>query len=247
SGGKVYRVGILWLGTEPGPGFEVFKHSLSDSGYVEGMNVSFVHRSVGHPAGLSEQAAELVRLDVNVLLAPGTYPIRAMAEATTTIPIVMFAVGDPVDEGLIASLARPGGNITGVSGRVLELNENLLELLKESKPSISRVAVVGAPNVVGHFRQRMEVAARSLGVRPQFLEVTSLKEVKAAFEAASKAHAEGLVLLPTVFLARNQEWIAERALRRQLPTIFWRSDFPKAGGLMAYGPDLDYMWQRAGA
>jgi len=249
SDGKVYRVGILWLGTAPStpPGFEVFKQSLSDSGYVEGTNVSFVQRWGGRLDHLREQAAELVRLEVNVLLVSGTVPIRAAAEATTTIPIVVIAVSDPVDAGLIASLARPGGNITGVSGRVEELNEKLLGLLKESKPSISRVAVFGAPTAVGPHRQSMEVAARSLGVRLQFLEVTSLKEIDAAFEAAAKARAEGLVLLPTVVFALNQEWVAGHALQRQLPTIFWRSTFPKAGGLMAYGPDTAYMWQRAGA
>jgi putative ABC transport system substrate-binding protein len=251
--GKVYRVGILWLDAEPSipRGFNVFQQSLGDSGYVEGTNLSFLHRwAERRHDRLLDQAAELVRLRVDVLLANGTLPIQALAEATTTIPIVIISVSDPVDTGLIASLARPGGNITGVSGRVEELNEKLLGLLKECIPSASRIAVMGG-TTVGRGRQKMEVAARTLGVRLQFLElapkVASLKEVDAAFEAAAKARAEGLVLLPTIFLAQNQDWIAGRALRRQLPTIFWRSDFPKDGGLMAYGPDSAYMWQRAGA
>jgi putative tryptophan/tyrosine transport system substrate-binding protein len=247
--GKVYRIGVIWFGPEPStpPGFEVFRQSLRESGYVEGTNLSFLHRwSERRPERLSDLATDLVRLKVDVLLAWGTLAIRAMTEATTTVPIVIISVADPVDSGLITSLARPGGNITGVSGRVEELNEKLLELLKESKPSASRVAVFGHPTAVGLHREGMEVASRSLGVRLQFLKVTSLAELDAAFEAAAKGRAEGLVLLPTVLFAFNERWIAGLALRRQVPTIFWRSEFAEAGGLMAYGPDAAYLWRRAG-
>ena len=158
-------------------------------------------------------AIELIRLGVDVLFSASTPAIRALAEATTTIPIVVISVGDPIDAGLVASLARPGGNITGVSGRVLELNEKLLELLKETMPRVSRVAVLGSPTSVGRDRKGIEGAARSLRVRLQFLEVTSPKELDGAFETVAKGRADGLVLLPTVLLALNERRIAELALQ----------------------------------
>jgi putative tryptophan/tyrosine transport system substrate-binding protein len=201
---KVYRVGILWPDSEPATssGFDVLRQSLADSGYVEGTNLSFSHRwSGGRRERLRDLATELVHLKVDVLFASTGFTIRALAEATTAIPIVMISMADPVDTGLITSLPRPGGNITGVSGRVEELNEKLLELLKESVPSVSRVAVLGTPTAVGLYRKGMEVAARSLRVRLRFLEVASLKELDATFETAAKARAEGLVLLPLALFA----------------------------------------------
>ena len=249
--GKVYRVGILSPGHEPPPGipyYGPFRQSLADSGYVEGRNVSFVYRWAERDFRLLPALAiELVRVGVDVLFATSTPAIRALAGATTTIPIVVVSVPDPIDAGMVASLARPGGNITGVSRRVVELNEKLLELLKESNPGASRVAVFGHPTEVERDRQRMEAAARSLGVRLQFLGVTSLKELDAAFETAAKARAEGLVLLPTVLFVYNESRIATLALQRRLPTVFWRSQFAEAGGLMAYGPDDVYAYRQAAA
>jgi putative tryptophan/tyrosine transport system substrate-binding protein len=250
--GKVYRIGILSPGREPPiqlivPYYEPFRRSLADSGYVEGRNVSFEYRWADDPNRLPALAIELVRGGVDVLFALSSPAIRALAEATTTIPIVVISVLDPIDAGLVASLARPGGNITGLSSRVVELNEKLLEMLKESMPTASRVAVLGSSTSIERSRNEMEGAARSLGVRLQFLEVTSPKEIDSAFETAAKARAEGLVLLPTVLFALSQRRIAGLALQRRLPTIFWRSQFAEAGGLMAYGPDEVYALQRAGA
>jgi ABC-type uncharacterized transport system substrate-binding protein len=227
--------------------YEPFRRSLTDSGYVEGRNVSFEYRWADDPNRLPALAIELVRGGVDVLFALSSPAIRALAEATTTIPIVVISVLDPIDAGLVASLARPGGNITGLSSRVVELNEKLLEMLKESMPTASRVAVLGSSTSIERSRNEMEGAARSLRVRLQLLEVTSLKEIDSAFETAAKARAEGLVLLPTVLFALNQRRIAGLALQRRLPTIFWRSQFAEAGGLMAYGPDEVYALQRAGA
>jgi ABC-type uncharacterized transport system substrate-binding protein len=253
---KMYRVGILSTSHEPlqyyepccPPYYEPFMRSLADSGYVGGRNVSFAYRWARDDLDrLPALAIELVRLGVDALFATTAPAIRALAKATTTIPIVVISVTDPVDTGLVASLARPGGNMTGVSSRVGELSEKLLELLKESTPTASRVAVLGHPTAVGLHRKRMEVAARSLKVRLQFLEVTSLKDLNAVFETAAKARAQGLVLLPTVLFATDPRQTAGLALQHRLPTIFWRSQFAEVGGLMAYGPDDVYALQRAGA
>ena len=249
--GRVYQVGILWNQAESRipPFFSVFGTALSDSGYSEGKNLSFVHRWAGNRGDrFPVLANELVRLKVDVLFAISTPAIQAAAEATTTIPIVVISVGDPVAAGLITSLARPGGNLTGLSARALDLNVKLLELLKESAPRASRIAVIGG-TAVAPSRNEMEAAAHSLKVKLQFLELPlgTLHELEATIETAARARAEGLVLLPTVVVAANARRVAELALQRGLPAIFWQSEFAEVGGLMGYGPDYFYLWQRAGA
>src|SRR4029453_128364 len=162
--GKRYQVGILWGQREPmlPPLFSAFGTALADAGYVESKNLSFVHRWAG---GRGDRfpvlANELTGLKVDVLFAISSPAIQALAEATATIPIVVISVGDPVAAGLIASVARPGGNLTGLSARALDLNVKLLELLKESAPRASRIAVVGGI-AVARSRDEMEAAARSL-------------------------------------------------------------------------------------
>jgi putative ABC transport system substrate-binding protein len=246
--GKVSRVGMLWQGRRfAGPYMDLFLQTLAEAGYIEGRNISFAHRwAESREDRLADLATELLRLKVDVLVASSTPAIRAVAQATTTIPIVALSVGDPVELGLARSLARPGGNITGVSGRVQELNQKLLEVLKESTPKAVRIAVIGVPEAIKLRRDEMEVAARSLGVRLQFLEVTRFEDLEAAFDRAAKAHAEGLVILPSPLFAFNEGLIAELALRRQLPSIFWRHWYAEAGGLLAYGPDVRDQWRRAG-
>jgi len=246
---KAYQVGMLWLGRErPKPPwqFAQFEQSLADSGYVEGKNVTFLHRWSQNTAGFRDHADELIRLKVDVLVAYAPEAIRAAIHATTTIPVVILTVEDPIENFPIASLSRPGGNVTGLSARVTELNGKLLELLKECLPSASRIAVTGGTEV-GRSRKEMEVAAHSIGTRLQFVELTNPEqEVEAAFETITKARAEGVVLLPTLFFTMNLGRIARLALLHRLPTIYWRPDFPAAGGLMAYSPDLTYFWRRAG-
>lgn len=246
--GRVYQVGMLWQGRGfQGPHMDPFLRSLADFGYLEGRNISFVHRwSESNQDSLRELATALLGLKVDVLLASSTPGIHAVAQATTTIPIVALSVADPVELGVVRSIARPGGNITGVSGRVGELNQKLLELLKESTPKASRIAVIGVPASVKLHRGEMEVAARSLGVRLQFLEVARGEDLEAVFDMAAKARAEGVVMLPAPLLAFNERRIAELALQRQLPSIFWRSWYAEAGGLLAYGPDFLDQWRRAG-
>jgi putative tryptophan/tyrosine transport system substrate-binding protein len=250
--GKVKRVGGLWQGTGGvwygNPQFEAFLQSLAAGGYLEGQNVTFAHRWwENRHDSLHNLAGELARLDVDVLVADSSPAIRALADTTTTIPIVALSVGDPVGTGLATSLARPGGNITGVSGRVTELNAKLVELLKTATPRASRIAVmIGPPGPIEPDRKELEVAARALGVRLQFLDVRRREDLEIAFDTASKAHAEGVVLMPAIFFAFNEARIAEFALKRRLPTIFWRSWFAEAGGLMAYGPDITDLYRRAG-
>jgi len=245
--GKTYKIGILWAGREPPvpPSLGVFGQSLADSGYVEGKNLSFLHRWSEVDARFPDLAAELVHLKVDVLVATASPAIRAAVGATTTIPVVVLSAGDPVEAGLITSLSRPGGNVTGVSARAEELSAKLLELLKESIPRSSRFAVMGGITVRLQ-RKEMEVAARSLRIQLQFIELTSPTEVDAAFETVAKARPDGLVLLPTLMFAMNPGPIAKLALQHRLPAIFWGHQFPAAGGLMAYGPDVTYLWQRAG-
>jgi putative ABC transport system substrate-binding protein len=205
-----------------------------------------LHRWSKYPDRFPELARDLIRLKVDVLFATSSPAIRASADATPTIPIVILSVGDPLEAGLIASLARPGGNVTGLSSRASELSVKLLELLKECLPRASRIAVMGGV-AVGRWRNEMEVAAHSMGTRLQFVElIDPQNEVDAAFASIAKARSEGLVLLPTLFVAMNPARIAKLALHHRLPTIFWERHFPEAGGLMAYGPDHGQLWQRAG-
>lgn len=247
--GKVYQVGMLWLGRErPGPPpLGVFGQSLADSGYVEGKNITFLHRWSQNTAGFRDHADELIRLKVDVLVANAPDSIRAAIHATTTIPVVIVTVEDPIENFPIASLSRPGGNVTGLSNRATELNSKLLELLKECVPRSSTIAVLGEGPWPRQWRKEMEDAARSLGVRLQFFELTNPEaEVDAAFETITKARAEGLVLLPSRFVTMNLGRIARLALLHRLPAIYWRPDFPWAGGLMAYSPDDTYLWRQAG-
>jgi len=253
---KVYQVGMLWLGRERpvppllgvlGP-LGVFGQSLADSGYVEGKNVTFLHRWSQDAAGFRDHADELIRLKVDVLVANDPEAIRAAIYSTTTIPVVILTVEDPIESFPIASLSRPGGNVTGLTNRATELNSKLLELLKECVPRSSTIAVLGQGRWPGQWRKEMEDAARSLGVRLQFFGLTNPeKEVEAAFETITKARAEGLVLLPSRFFTMNLVRIARLALLHRLPAIYWRADFPAAGGLMSYSPDDTYLWRRASA
>ena len=171
---KVPQIGFLSLRPlgARSPFLEAFRHSLREMGYAEGQNVAFVYRSAeGQVDRLPALAAELVRLNVDVIVVAETPAIHAAIQATTTIPIVMLTVGDPVEAGFVKSLAQPGGNVTGVGGLVTELNMKLLELLKEAVPGVTRIAVFVAPGGLARYGTEMEAAAQALGVQLQFLEV----------------------------------------------------------------------------
>jgi putative tryptophan/tyrosine transport system substrate-binding protein len=251
---KVHRVGRLSAGSPADPltkeSFETFRQGLHDLGWIEGRNIALEPRWVGEkPERLRDLAAELVRLRVDVIVANGSPMIRAAKQATTTIPIVMAATGaDPVAAGFVASLARPGGNITGLSLLAAALDGKRLELLKEVVPGLGRVAVLQNPDfpeATNRWRDA-EAAGKSLGVRLQAWEVRSPQEIETAFSAMDRARPNALLVFsdPAV-LERHRGRIIGLALKYRLPAIYpWRS-YVEEGGLMVYGPSLREMHRRS--
>ncbi len=251
---KVHRIGILLPGSPappstPSAALEAFLQGLRDLGYVEGRNIAIEYRyAQGKLDPLQDLAAELVRLNVDVIVTSTTPAIQAAKKATSTIPIVMAAVGDPVVTGLVAGLARPGGNITGLSLLAPELAGKRLELLKETLPRLSRVAVLwnsASPAMVHTFREA-RVAAEALGVRLQSLEVQGdPTDFERAFSAIAKERPDGLFVTLDPFTSLHRGRIAELAAQHRLPAIYELREFVDAGGLMAYGPSSRDLWRRA--
>ena len=249
---KMHRIGILWPGSGPAAGalFETFLQGLHDLGYMEGQNIAFEHHyGEGSNERLGDLATKLVQLNVHVILAPGTPQALAAQRATTRIPIVFMAVADPVEVGLVASLARPGGNLTGLTILAPEHSGKRLELLTEAVPGVSRVAVLWNPVSTWSALEVSVMAdgARGLGVQLQSLEVRDPSEFERAFAAAKREGAGALSILSTPFIVQNLRHIANLALQHRLPAIFWRPDFAEAGGLMAYGPSQRDLYHRAAA
>jgi putative ABC transport system substrate-binding protein len=225
---------------------EAFRQGLRELGYIEGKNIVIEWRSAeGKLDRLPALAAELVRLKVDIIVTAGAIVTRAAKEATSTIPIVMTQDVDPVGTGFVASLARPGGNITGLSRLAPELSGKQLELLKEIIPKLSRVAVFGTSTQPGNAQMLREVepAAKAFGVKLQYLDVLSPKDIETAFRAAGKGRAEAVLMLVSGGVAgAHRTEIAELAVKSRLPVIYPNSQFVEAGGLMTYGvnyADLD--------
>jgi len=243
--GKVPRIGCLSL-TSPSdrpPLLDAFRQRLREIGWVEGQNIVIDYRyAEGQVDRLPDLAAELVRLKVDLIVASaGTQVATAAKNATETIPIVMIYVRDPVGTGLIASLARPGGNVTGVSGSAgLELFAKQLELLKETVPKIRRVAILSNPDNAYHQLaiREVNVAARSLGVQLQLLEARGPNEFDAAFAAMAKERVEALLVLSDTIFGSHATRLADLAARSRLPATYGVREDVKAGGLMSYGPSL---------
>jgi putative ABC transport system substrate-binding protein len=245
---KIPRIGYLGFG-DPSVNrarTEAFRQGMHELGYVEGKNIFIEWRSAeGNADRLPSLAAELLRLKVDVIVTNGPYSTRAAKQATVTIPIVMAAVGDPVGDGIVASLARPGGNITGLSSVVPELSGKRLELLKEIVPKLSRVAVFGSstsPNTAGSLRE-VELAAGALKVKLQYLDVLSPKDIETAFREAGTGRADGVLMLVAGGVAgAHRTEIVELAVKSRLPAIYGSQAIVEAGGLMSYGVtnlDLD--------
>jgi putative tryptophan/tyrosine transport system substrate-binding protein len=214
---------------------------------VEGQNIAIEFRwTEGKYDRLPGLAAELVRLKVNVLVAGSQAAIQAARHATETIPIVMVAA-DPVATGFVASLARPGGNITGLSMMSAELLGKQLELLKEVVPKVSRVALLGNPANPGNAQwvQHVQDAARPLGVRLQPLEARDPSEIDRAFLEMTREQAGAVILLNDTMLSDHRTRIADHAARRRLPTVSGLSEHAEAGGLLAYEPSRSDRWRRA--
>jgi len=246
---KVPRIGYLVgasLSTNAAR-IEAFRHGLRELSYVEGKNIIIDWRSAeGKFDRLPALAAELVSLKVDVIVTAGPTPTRAAKEATNKIAIVMAQDPDPVGSGFVASLARPGGNITGLATLAPELSGKQLELLKEIIPKLSRVAVLGTSTVPGNVQtvREIELAADALKVKIQYLNVPGPKDIETAFQAARKAHAEAaLVLASTVFNSYRTE-VIDLSVKSQLPAIFYSAEYAELGGLMAYATSYVDLYRR---
>jgi len=229
---------------------EAFLQGLRDLGYVEGRNLMIEYRfAEGKLDRLSDLAAELVALKVDVIVAGATPAAVAAKQATKTIPIVFASGGDPVTDGLVTSLARPGGNVTGTSGRVPELVGKCLEQVKRAVPGISRVAVLWQPGAVGERTEKdmvkgAEVAARALGVRLQFVEARGPADFDRAFSDMTKARAGALTVLTSPMLFSERRHLVDLAAKHRLPAVYTLREFVDAGGLMAYGPNAADVYRR---
>jgi putative ABC transport system substrate-binding protein len=227
---------------------KAFREGLRELGYVEGKNIIIEWRSAeGKLDRLSALAAELVRLKVDAIVTAGAAVTRPVKETTSTIPIVMTNEDDPVGTGFVASLARPGGNITGLSTFTPELSGKRLELLKEIIPKLSRVAVFGASTNPGYAQvlNELELAARALKVKLQYLDVLDPKDIEPAFLAANKGRADAVFVLPSGVLIAQRTQIVEIALKNRLPAIYPNSLYIDAGGLMTYSASITDLDRRA--
>jgi putative tryptophan/tyrosine transport system substrate-binding protein len=248
---KVARIGILRPDSPPPNVSEVlvaFLGGLRDLGYIEGQDISIEYRwAEGRYERLPDLAAELVRLKVDVILTTATPATNAARQATKTIPIVFVNVSDPVASGLVASLARPGGNITGLTNIASNLSGKQLELLKESVPGATRVAVLwnSASQAAVPLLKETEAAARALKVRLQPHEVKDPKDLDSAFSAITRGRPNALFALADPMLSTYRSRIADFAVRGRLPSIYWLSSFVVVGGLMSYGPSIADMGHRA--
>jgi putative ABC transport system substrate-binding protein len=247
---KVYRIGFL-SGTVSASSAEVeaFRQGLRVLGYVEGHNTILEYRFAEKDDQLPALAADLVRLKVDILVGSGTPANQAAKDATDTIPIVIAASGDPVKTGLVASYARPGGNITGFSALTQGLSGKRLQLLTDAAPGTSRVAVLGNPSnpVVALTLGEMPAAAQLLGVRLQILEVQGPGEFEGAFEAAVREGAEALVTELDALTSAHRTRIVDLAAKSRLPAIYPDRGFVDAGGLMAYAVNFPDLYRRAAA
>ena len=247
---KVPRIGFLST-TSPSTisaRIEAFRQGLRELGYVEGKNIFIEWRfAEGKADRLRELATELVRLKVDVIVTAGPAPTRSAKQATATIPIVMAADDDPVGSGFAASLARPGGNITGLSTLSPEISGKQLELLKEIVPKLARVAVFGNSSAPGNAQalKEIELAAGAFGVKLQYLEVLDAKEIETAFGTARKGRADALLVLPSPINLSARRQIVDHAAKSQLPAIYWAPEFVEAGGLMAYSVSFTDLFRRA--
>jgi putative tryptophan/tyrosine transport system substrate-binding protein len=243
---KLVTIGILAI--EPWPSIDAFRHALDARGYIEGKNVRFVYRyAKGHHERLPELANELVGLNVDVIFTWRTDAVLAAKQATATIPIVMGVIGDPIGSGIVTNLARPGGNITGCSLRVAELEGKRLELLKEVVPGLSRVAILLNPT--NHYmllvRESVRKDAEVLHLSLAFYEVYDTITLDAAFVTLTKDRPNAFLVPADTFLVSQRSRIAQFAIENKLPSIYPFREYIEAGGLIAYAPNYPDLFRRA--
>jgi putative ABC transport system substrate-binding protein len=248
--GQAARIGNLTAGRgDNNPQrFEALRQGLRELGYVEGKNIVFERRFAdGKFDRLPSLAAELVRLNVAVILTTGGISTRAAKEATSTIPIVMAQDNDPVGNGFVASLARPGGNITGLATFAPELSGKRLELLKEIVPKLSRVAVFGTSANPGNAQslKEIEAAAGTFKVQLQQQDLLESKDIEPAFRAAANGRVDAIIVLVSSVLNSNRRRVAELAAKNRLPVIYPFREFVEAGGLMTYGVNFVDLYRRS--
>jgi putative ABC transport system substrate-binding protein len=247
---KVPRIGYLTASspsTNPGR-VEAFQQGLRELGYVEGKNIVIEFRyAEGKLDRLPALVAELVRLKVDIIVSGGPAATRPAKEAISTIPIVMGFDNDPVGNGFIASLARPGGNITGLSTLAPEISGKQLELLKEIIPRLSRVAVFGTSTFPGNAQslKEVELAAEAFGMKLHYLDILDLKDIETAFRAAGKERAGAVIVLPSTILGSQRKQIVALAAKNGLPAIYPLTEYMEAGGLMSYGVNINDLFRRA--
>ncbi|HEX6438548.1 MAG TPA: ABC transporter substrate-binding protein [Candidatus Binatia bacterium] len=246
---RIPRIGVLVAGQPPTrPSLEGFRQGLRELGYVEGKNIHLELRwDEGNPDRWAEMASELVRLKVDVILAGHGVAALGAKQATTTIPIVIGATSDPVAAGLVRSLARPGGNITGLAFYGSELGPKRLELMKETLPKLSRIAMIWHPFGLNLdiVVKDVKATAQSLGLTLHPLEVRQRDDLESAFEAARQKQAGAVLISQGAFFGTHRAYIAERGLTHRLPTISGEAEFAEAGGLMFYGQNIPNTWKRA--
>jgi putative ABC transport system substrate-binding protein len=245
---RVWRVGVLETTSVSlnAANFDALRKGLRALGYAEGENLVFDYRSAeGRGERFAQFATELVNAKVDLIVTRGTPALLAASKATTTIPIVMAAIGEPPGQGVVATLARPGGNVTGLSAFVTELTGKRVEVLREVVPKLSRIATLlnmGNPIFAAQWKET-QIVTQSMGIQSQLLDVRKAEELEPAFSQAVKQRADGLVVGIDALTQANRRLIAELCVRHRLPAVYASREFAEAGGLISYGvsyPDLYY-------
>jgi putative ABC transport system substrate-binding protein len=247
---KIHRIAFL---NAASPGailarYDAFRQGLSELGYVDGKNINIEYRSAeGKLERLREIVAEIVRLKVDIIVTAGPSATRSAKEATSTIPIIMALDYDPVANGFVASLARPGGNITGLSAQYPEMSGKQLELIKQIVPGVSRVIVLGTSTQPGNARalRETELAGETFGVEVEYLDVLAPKDLETKFRAATKRRAEGIVVLAGPVLLSERARLVELGVKSRVPITYQASEYVEAGGLITYGVAIADLHRRA--
>jgi len=245
--GKVARLGVLLFNTPAtDPNLAAFVAGLRDLGYVEGRNVALEYRyAEGRPERVRDLALQIASLKPDVIVVLGGDMVPFVKDATSTVPVVMLTSQDPVEAGVVTSFARPGGNLTGVAFVSSETAGKRLQFLKEAAPSLTRVAVLWNPDHPDGEYRNTEAAARRLGIHIQSLEVRRLADFDGAFEAATRARAEALMVVSSRFMNSNRPRILEFASQQRIPLVTGWGPWARIGSFMSYGPDLDILVRRA--